>query len=281
MASLAPHFDGFLLDQWGVLHDGVRPYAGAVEALAALRSAGKAILILSNSGRRGPENEILLSRIGFSRSLYDAVISAGDDARDALLDRNDPFHAALGPRCFLFCREGEDHLVDGLGLTLVSDIDQADFLFALSMDPPRQSIAGWKKILDRAAERRLPMICGNPDIVRVSPDGILLEAPGAIARAYEELGGAVRYHGKPHGRIYDTCLRLLDLPRDRVAAIGDSLHHDVAGAAGCGLDSILVAGGIHRGELAWGPQGVDPESCSLLFARTGFAPQYVVPSFIW
>ena len=43
MAALAPSFDGLILDQWGVLHDGTRAYAGAIECLEQLRAAGVTI----------------------------------------------------------------------------------------------------------------------------------------------------------------------------------------------------------------------------------------------
>lgn len=281
VAEVVAGYDGFLIDQWGVLHDGKRAYAGAVEALQRLGEAGKTVVILSNSGRRAAENEDLLAAMGFDRSLYKAVMPAGDDARDAILNDPDPFYAGLGKRCLLMARDGEDHLADGLGLELVREVDDADFLLLLSMEPAYQSVQGWNGLLRKAAARGLPMICANPDFVRVSPEGKLLEAPGAVARVYETLGGAVRYHGKPHQRIYATCLKLLGLPAERVAAIGDSLDHDVAGARMAALGSIFVAGGIHYKQLHWTGGMPDPEDCARLFAETGLVPDFMVPSFRW
>ncbi|WP_159650388.1 MULTISPECIES: TIGR01459 family HAD-type hydrolase [unclassified Bosea (in: a-proteobacteria)] len=277
LATLMPRYDGFLLDQWGVLHDGVRPYPGAVAALEMLRRAGKRVIILSNSGRRGTENAVLLAKMGFARELYDEVVSAGDDAREALRARDEPFHRTLGHRCLLLAREGEVHLAEGLGLDLVDDVAIADFILLMTMDPPRQSVAGWMDLLKAAGERRLPMLCANPDLHRASPEGGLQEAPGLVARAYEQLGGAVRYHGKPQPRIYRTCQAKLGLDRSRVVAIGDSLEHDIAGAQGAGIDSVFIGGGIHRGEIAWDGAGMDPSSCLALFARAGRSPTYALP----
>ena len=90
LAALAEAFDGFVIDQWGVLHDGTRPYPEAVACLERLRAAGKAVIILSNSGRSGRDNEAVLASMGFPRDLYDRVASAGDDAREALLERSEP-----------------------------------------------------------------------------------------------------------------------------------------------------------------------------------------------
>jgi HAD superfamily hydrolase (TIGR01459 family) len=277
LAALAWRYDAFLLDQWGVLHDGVRPYPGALAALEWLRSAGKRVIILSNSGRLGTENAALLAKMGFARELYDNVVSGGDDARDALSVRDEPFYRALGRRCLLLARAGEAHLADGLGLALVDDVARADFILLMTMDPPGQSVAGWMHVLKAAIERRLPMVCANPDLQRASAGGGLQEAPGAVARAYERLGGTVRYHGKPEPRIYRNCLARLGVDRRQVVAIGDSLEHDIAGAEAAGLDSVFVGGGIHRGEISWHGATMDPASCLDLFARAQRSPTYALP----
>lgn len=282
MATLMYAHDAFIVDQWGVLHDGRQAYDGALECLQRMRSAGKAIVVLSNSGKRGADNARALAAMGFGPELFDAVVCAGDDARDAILTDPDPFYRLLGRRCLAFTRDGDQHLAQGLGRDLVQDVEQADFLFVLSMEPPQQSLERWESVLVRAAARGLPMVCGNPDLARVSPQGRLLEAPGLLARRYEQLGGAVRWHGKPCARIYQTCLRALPFPAQRIAGIGDSLHHDVQGAAGMGLRSIFVASGVHREALGVGfgemPQ---PQSCARLFAQEGIAPDHLVPAFRW
>ena len=281
ISSLPELYDGYLLDQWGVLHDGTSPCPGAIDALERMRKAGKRVIILSNSGRTGEENAALLGRMGFSRALFDGVVSAGDDARAALRMRDEPSYRDLGRRCLLLARDGERHLAEGLGLDLVADVADADFILLLTMDPPRQSVAGWASLLERARARGLPMICGNPDLHRASPDGGLQEAPGSVARAYEALGGRVHYHGKPEPRIYRHCLAALGLDPGRVLAIGDSLQHDIAGAHAAGIASALVASGIHRADIAWNGGTPTPASCEALFATAGLVPAYVLPSFRW
>lgn len=52
ISELAARFDYFVLDQFGVLHDGAAPYPGAVETLSRLEAADKKSLLLSNSGKR-------------------------------------------------------------------------------------------------------------------------------------------------------------------------------------------------------------------------------------
>lgn len=282
MAEVIDRYDALLLDQWGVLHDGVQPYAGVVHCLERLRAAGKTVVILSNSGRSGEENARFIVRMGIDRGLFGEVVSAGDDARDAILNSADPFYRALGRRCLVLARERDGHAVDGLGLEAVTDVEQAEFLFALSIDAPRQSVRGWEPVLIRAAARGLPMVCGNPDLAQVTPAGTLLEAPGLLAVRYAELGGVVRAHGKPSPRIYETCLKRMSCPRERIVAIGDSLPHDVLGADGADLASILIAGGVHREALgiAFGASP-DPARCAALFTQLGTVPDHVLPSFRW
>src|SRR5262249_51950936 len=130
--------------------------------------------------------------------------------------------------------------------------------------------------------RGLPMVCANPDLV-VMHQGRLALCAGALAQWYEERGGRVRWHGKPFGSVYDTCLGLLGVAdRSRVLAVGDSLRTDIAGAAGAGLDSVFVAGGIHADEFgAAGAEPLDLERIALALGEAPYRPVAVARSFCW
>jgi len=282
VSQLARDFDGFIVDQWGILHDGVRPYPGAIECLERLRQARKRVVVLSNSARNEEGNIRLMKGIGFDPALFDRVISAGEDAREAIEQRRHSFHARLGVRYFAFTRGDDVSLLQGLGLQRVGTVAEADFLAVVGIDSPRMTLADYEPFLAAGAARRLPMICANPDVVRVSPDG-LVDAPGALARRYEALGGEVFYHGKPYPAIYETCLDALgECARERVVAIGDSLEHDIAGASGVGLASAFVASGIHVDDLAT-PWGKLPEPAAWRRFIDGAAakPGYLLPAFVW
>lgn len=92
------------------------------------------------------------------------------------------------------------------------------------------------------------------------------------------MGADVTVFGKPHVEHFEACLRDLQLPKDRVAHVGDSLHHDVVGANGTGIASIFVAGGVHRDELG-SELGELPsdEALEKLFEQHGTTPTHVVP----
>jgi HAD superfamily hydrolase (TIGR01459 family) len=281
VSSLAGLFDGYILDQWGVLHDGTRPYPGAAECLRRLRAAGKRIVVLSNSSKREAESLQLIAAMGFDRGAIDRFVSAGEEARRAMQLRDDDFHRALGRRCYAFTRDGDRSLLEGLGLEFVDQIGKADFLAVIGSDSPRRLLADYEPELQAGIARRLPMICANPDTARFTPQG-LTEAQGVLARRYEALGGRVFYHGKPHPPIYRSCLEALGCRPQKVIAIGDSADHDVLGAAQVGIRSALIPGGVHGAELgvAWGELPA-AQAWRSFAANAPARPDYLLAAFNW
>lgn len=279
LAGIAGDYDLFLLDQWGVLHDGETPLPGAIAAMEGLRELGKPVVLLSNSARRTTVGVATLDRIGFERSLYGHLVTSGEETWACLRARSEPFYAALGRRCFMFTWAGDRGLSEGQGLVRADDIADADFILAAGTSG--KPVSQYEESLRAAAARGLPMICANADFTSVAPDGTMAVCPGSIARRYEELGGRVRWHGKPDRSVYQTCFALYP-GAARIIGIGDSLHHDIAGARNVGIDSAFVAGGIHRRELgiAWG-ETPDPDRLAALFEEAGQQPDYAMPVFRW
>jgi HAD superfamily hydrolase (TIGR01459 family) len=281
VGSLAGDFDGYILDQWGVLHDGTRPYAGAAECLQRLHGAGKRIVVLSNSSKREAESLELLARMGFDTGAIDRFVSAGEEARRALQLRADAFHRSLGRRCYAFTRGGDRSLLQGIGHEFVERVAQADFLAVIGSDSPARLLADYEPELQAGIARGLPMICANPDTARFTPEG-LTEAQGVLARRYEALGGRVFYHGKPYPPIYRSCLEALACGAKRALAIGDSVDHDVLGAARVGIRSALIPGGVHAAELwvTWG-ELPSPQAWRRFAARAPAQPSYLLAAFNW
>jgi HAD superfamily hydrolase (TIGR01459 family) len=282
IAALAPRYDGFILDLWGVVHDGVAPLPGALECLAALKADGKRIALLSNAPRRSDDVVERITRIGVPAGLYHHVLSSGEEAWQHLHRRDDPFYAALGRRCLHIGSERDMLIREGLELEFVDTAEEAEFI--LNTGP-----AGWEDVIEdyapllrRALARTLPMVCANPDLVVMHGNRLALCA-GALAQWYEEAGGRVRWHGKPFRSIYDTCLELLGITdRTRILAVGDSLRTDIAGAMGAGLDSVLIAGGIHAEEFGTiGDQPPDLERIAAALRSGSYSPAGVIRSFCW
>ncbi len=282
IAEIADAYSALIVDQWGVLHDGVNPYPFATPTLQALAKMGKRVLLLTNTAKSGEENALILQGMGIDRCLFERVISAGDDARQAIFKSPDPFYRQLGSRCLPLSRPIDRRLAEGPGVTLVDDVSKADWLFLLSAEPPEFSLDTWKPVLDAALKRKLPMVCGNPDFHRVCPDGSIVEAPGQVARYYQEAGGTVRIHGKPQKSIYDTALAHFELPPDKILAVGDSIPHDIAGAATRDIDSLLITSGVHKNDLNRSDTTpIDATVVDFVCQTFGVVPKYVTRQFDW
>ena len=282
VADLAERYDHFVVDQWGVLHDGHAPYPDAIDCLRRLRAGGRQVVLLSNSGKRTRINRARLREIGFAEDLFDDVVTSGEATFRALLERTDPFFRELGSRCMLWSRIGDRSLVEELDLEVVDAAGDADFLLLAGAEDTAR-LEEFADALEQAAARDLPMVCANPDIVAVQANGVFGMAPGAIARHYEGLGGRVFYVGKPHRPIYQLALAALgNPPPGRVVAIGDSVEHDVAGAVGMGLDAALVMSGIHGSgfDLVAGIEA-NLEALARLDAEFGVRPRWLLPRFAW
>jgi HAD superfamily hydrolase (TIGR01459 family) len=134
----------------------------------------------------------------------------------------------------------------------------------------------------KARERKLTLICANPDIV-VERGDRLIYCAGAIAELYRELGGEVIFYGKPHRPIYQRAMQLaaeqLGRPAElgRVLAIGDSVRTDLAGAHGFGIDCLFVTRGIHAEDFE-GVDQLDPASVKELF---GHPPRALTRELKW
>ncbi len=283
LSALAERYDGFVLDLWGLVHNGIAPYAGAVDCMHRLRAAGKRVILLSNAPRGAATVAAFLDAIGVPADGYDAIVTSGDLTLAALTSRADPWHARLGRGYFYLGAERDAGMLDGVDYRRVDRLKRADFILNLGLaNAAAESLADYRPLLAEARRLALPMVCGNPDLSVVRGDTLLLCA-GALAEAYEGIGGELAWHGKPHRPAYEACLARMGGPaRRRVLAVGDSLRTDIAGANGAGLDSLFAAGGIHAAEfgLAAGAT-LDPAEITALCAREGVRPTGLIPRLIW
>ena len=278
LSSVADAYDLFLVDQWGVLHDGTKLHDGSKEALHALRQADKRIVLISNSSKRVEISEARLGALGIERDCYDGMVTSGEMGWHAMRTRRDSFYADIGRRCFLFTWDGDNSILDGQDLEEVETIAEAEFLILAGTNATETN---YEDFLQEGAARNLPMVCLNRDFVSVSPEGELIECSGKLAQRYEELGGAVRSYGKPGRDIYDACMALAP-GATAPLMIGDSLHHDIAGANTVGIDSVLITNGIHRFDLDIdddaAPTGDD---LSMLSDTYGARPTYAMKRLRW
>jgi HAD superfamily hydrolase (TIGR01459 family) len=266
LRDLIDRYDLFLLDQFGVLHDGGAAYPGAIEALDTLREAGKRIVLVSNSGKRAAANEKRLERLGFSAKQWDRFVSSGEVAWEMLSGTAGRF----GCRCLLLSRDGDHSPIEGLGIELVADAREADFILLAGSRGDELPFSHYSSLLSPAVEAGTPCLCINPDKVMLTPDGAAYGA-GSIAEFYAKAGGTVTWIGKPYPEIYASAVRGLADSKASIVALGDSVEHDIAGARQFGIASALVRSGIHRGANADELEG--------LFRKHDARPHCILDSF--
>ena len=279
LSAFAEDADLLFVDVWGVLHDGVAPYASAVDALQKHRGRGGFVMLVSNAPRPAIHVVRFLDGIGVPRNAYDGVATSGDVAR-ALLARGafDPL-AYIGP-------EKDRTLFEGLRIRDVSVEDAAVVLCAGLVDDERETPDDYRALLEACAGRNLPMICANPDIwVDRGPRRVW--CAGALAERYEAMGRTVIWTGKPHRAIYDAALDIAQLTRGRaidparMLAIGDAVRTDIAGAHHFGVRSLLIADGIHAQELCDGERRIDGAKAESFLAAATHRPDAMMARLAW
>jgi len=281
-APLAERYDGFVLDLWGVIHDGVNAFPHAVDTLDHLRRARKRVLLLSNVPRPNAAVQAMMRGMGIPDSLYTDILTSGEAVRHALQSPPDLWWAELGPRVFHLGPERDRPVLGGLPLTRVETPAESDFVLNTGPDDHRKpsDMAEFEPVLQDCARYRLKMICANPDLV-VIRGGVRVLCAGSLALRYHELGGDVRSLGKPDPAIYQPVLQRMGLPPEQVLAVGDSLHTDIAGACAVDLAVCWVLDGIHGAALRDGYGGFDTARAEALALEAGLVPIATLPRFQW
>jgi ribonucleotide monophosphatase NagD (HAD superfamily) len=249
LSEISDRYDTFLLDMWGVLHDGTKTYRSVLETIQQLRQNGKRLVILSNSSKRLEDAQRLLQKLGFDLDWFDAIWTSGEHTHGLLLHGGGNFHAGSSsgdppwlfrhlhdkPRtCFcLGSGDGDRRYVEtGTGWQMVDSVDAASLVLArgtFTVHETRYDTtnhAGMEAYqvaltaaLRLAARRKLPMVVANPDFIR--PDGDRSPMPGSIGAQYQRIlarewdvddqtaKDLVYCIGKPFPVVYDAILKEL------------------------------------------------------------------------
>ena len=281
-APLAAEYDGFVLDLWGVIHDGVNAFPHAVETLGRLRDAGKQTLLLSNVPRPNDAVRTMMRRMGIADDLYTGILTSGEAVRTSLRTPPDAWWASLGSRVFHLGPERDKPVLEGLALTSVATPAEAEFVLNTGPDDHRNpsDMAEFEDVLQDCAKYRLRMVCGNPDL-EVIRGGVRVLCAGSLAVRYRELGGDVRSLGKPDPAVYEVVLAALAMPKDRILAVGDSLRTDITGAAAAGLASCWVLDGLHGAALRRPDGSYDADQVRAEARAAGLAPIAAMARFAW
>lgn len=243
IAGLAGSTDAWICDIWGVLHNGERAFAPAADACRKFRSGGGVIVLLTNAPR--PHGSVIeqMRGLGVPDDAYDAVVTSGDLTRRLITERAGVPLFHLGPPRDLT-------IFDGLDVTFAAAGEARFVVCSGFYNDDVESPADYVDMLAGFKANDALMVCANPDLVVERGERIVYCA-GAMAQAYEKIGGRVIYAGKPHLPAYDLAFEHIkrltgrDVPKARVLAIGDGVRTDMNGAANAALRSVFVASAIH------------------------------------
>ena len=278
--DIADKYDAVLCDVWGVLHNGKEAYAGVDEALEKYRKQGGTVLLLSNAPRPSTQLPAMLRNLGISDDAYDGILTSGDATKTFITTH------ALGTKCYAIGPGRDNNLFDDTGVAQVS-ADEAQFIVCTGpFNDDEEGPEDYREPFKPLVARGLPFVCANPDLV-VERGPRHIYCAGSLARLYEELGGKVTYFGKPHGPIYDVARARLaaikgaPTPDARILAIGDGIGTDIKGAAGAGIASLFITGGIAAAEC--GPDAETPDATlvSQFCGKAGLKPVAAAARLVW
>jgi HAD superfamily hydrolase (TIGR01459 family) len=271
LSEIASDYDALVCDVWGVLHNGHTGNQAAVVALKTFRERRGRVILLSNAPRPKRDVEEMFKRFDIPPDCYDEIVTSGIATRLDLEARSRDkrlrmFH--LGP-------DRDRGIFEGLNIE-PAEIENADIVLNSGLfDDDVETPDDYKDRLAAMKARNLLMLCANPDWV-VQRGGKLIWCAGALADAYEKIGGPVIYYGKPKPEIYDL-VRAFAPDAKRMLAIGDGMHTDIKGANAAGVDALFIADGIHGEDVG----DMAPGHLAELFAKAGVHARAAMRALVW
>ena len=279
ISEISDRYDAFIIDLFGVIHDGIHLFPDTIHTLLHLKENNKAVCFLSNSPRRARSAGGQCVAMGLPEDLLPPVMTSGEATYGALQD----FVHRYGQKCWFLGTSMLEELKHGVEADFSANAGTCDFILNAIPGTEATTRAQFLSLLEICSKRNVPMICANPDLV-VHIGNHLYECAGTFAKLYEEMCGNVTYFGKPHLPVYQAAHALIGTPpKNKICAIGDSFHTDIAGANSFGVDSIFNLAGIHRDELGLDPatKSVDDEALQNLIKKQTHKPTYVMEGFKW
>ena len=276
--EIIDQYDAFLIDAWGVLHDGGKVFPQAYACLKQLKAHRKTVVILSNAARRRADFDKELLATGIDQSVFDFSLSSGELLWQNFKASRYAQYESLGKRCYYLGPKRSQGILEGLDLSLVNSFEQADFIINAGAEGNLPDASSYQDLLQKAVDKNLPMICANPDLIAIRK-GVRGISAGAIAKLYQQLGGEVEYIGKPHKQIYQECLaRLGEISDHKVLMIGDGLQTDILGANDQRIDALFITSGIYSGQFS---EASGNDTLAELFSSEGALPDYMIEALVY
>jgi len=276
--EIIKNYEAFLVDLWGVVHNGVKLFPNILKVLQKIKEYNKEVIFITNAPRRSNVIKDQLKFFGVDYSSYKDVISSGEISYEKMKTLIANSHRKLF--CYHIGPSRDNNLIDSLNLTITKEVSKTDFILNTGPWGDDDILENYTNILDNLRKKNLPMICSNPDKVVIRDENFMICA-GLLAEYYENIGGIVEYFGKPLPLIYNVCFEKLKTKnKKKILVIGDSLENDIKGANMQGLDSILVTSGIHR-RVNNNNMNIDIKKLDDLMNKKNIFAKYYIYELCW
>tara|TARA_B100001093_G_C26735621_1_gene974301 strand:+ start:266 stop:1072 length:807 start_codon:yes stop_codon:yes gene_type:complete len=236
LSEIFAHYDTFIIDLWGVMHNGIKLNPKSIEAIEKLKYNKKKIVFLSNAPRPSEEVKKFLNGINMKEEYLKNIVTSGEAAKESLeKNKFGKYFFHLGP-------DRDSSLFSNFSDKKTS-LEKCQFILCTGLfDDTKNDLNYYRELLKNYTSKKL--ICTNPDLT-VHRGDIEEYCAGTLAQLFETLGGKSIYFGKPYKEIYKMCFK----EGEKVIAIGDNLRTDIKGANNMKIDSIFILNGVHRSEI--------------------------------
>jgi HAD superfamily hydrolase (TIGR01450 family) len=247
LSPIAQRYDQFILDLDGCVWVGDEATPRAVEAIDALRDAGKEVAYATNDPRSATEDYVArLWKIGIRASVRD-VVTVGGAMQHLLAETRS------GMTAFVIGTDALRRHVADAGLRVMNGTDLASRAEVVIVGGTEELVYADLREAALAVRRGADFLATARDPTYPQPDG-LWPGTGAILAAVEVGSGrTAEIVGKPEPQLFLTALDRLADGGDgggRTLAVGDRVDTDLSAAAAAELDAALVlSGGTQRQAL--------------------------------
>lgn len=222
--SFIDKYDIWLLDQFGVLHDGTNPLPGAIEIVEELLRRKKKVVITSNTSQRSSVAMQRFKNLGFP-PVHD-FITSGEFCWFHLKK----VYGGRGKKAIIFSWKGPlggEAFLEGTDIEITDNVEEADVLIfhgsetlnsrEISLRETGNLDPEVEHVLSVASKRQLTAVCANQDRKAMWTSGEHY-MPGILEEVYRtQYGGKTEFFGKPDLEFFNAAIEL----GSRAMAAGD------------------------------------------------------------
>ena len=217
LSQIESKYDTFFIDLWGVIHNGIQLYPGAINVLKNLNKIKKRFVLISNAPRPSKSVEKYLINLKMDKIFLKNVFTSGEAALQTLRQK------VYGEKFYHLGPKRDEDLIEDFKKDKTS-LDKCDFILCTGLFEDKENTLNYYDDLLKKYTK-LKMLCTNPDLI-VHRGNKKEYCAGSVAAVFEKLGGTVVYFGKPYPEIYNFCMK----KNESILAIGDNIRTDIKGA---------------------------------------------------